>query len=112
MDADQQSEFRARLFADLKALDDEDALGRDGQKTVVLDQQSVGRLSRMDALQQQAMAKATQARRGQQRQRILAALARMDEDEFGYCTECGEDIPVKRLALDPTTPTCVRCPSG
>ena len=112
MDADQQTEFRARLLADLKALDDEDALGRDGQKTVVLDQQSVGRLSRMDALQQQAMAKATQARRGQQRQRILAALARMDEDEFGYCTECGEDIAPKRLALDPTTPTCVRCASG
>ena len=69
-------------------------------------------LSRMDALQQQAMAKATQARRGQQRQRLLAALARLDEGEFGYCTDCGEDIPTKRLNLDPTARTCVNCAQG
>ena len=43
-------------LADLAAQDD---LGAEGQKTVILDQQSVGRLSRMDALQGQAMAQAT-----------------------------------------------------
>ena len=48
--------FRARLLADLTMLDDDDALALESQKTVELDQQSVGRLSRMDALQQQAMA--------------------------------------------------------
>ncbi len=104
--------FRKGLMAALEALDAEDELGKDGQKTVVLDQQSVGRLSRMDALQQQAMAKATQGRRAQSRARIQAALARIDEGEFGYCTECGEEIPIKRLELDPTVPTCVSCAAG
>ena len=112
MEKGQVAAFREGLEAALEALDAEDALGKDGQKTVMLDQQSVGRLSRMDALQQQAMAKATQGRRAQSRARIRAALARIDEDEFGYCTECGEDIPVKRLELDPTVPTCVSCESG
>lgn len=112
MDTDRLNDFRLRLQGELAALDSEDALGRDAQKTVTLDQQSVGRLSRMDALQQQAMAKATQARRGQQRQRLLAALARLDEGEFGYCTDCGEDIPTKRLNLDPTVRTCVNCAQG
>jgi len=112
MDNHQLAHFRDRLCADLAALDREDDLGRDGQKTVTLDQQSVGRLSRMDAIQQQAMAKATHSRRAGMRQRILLALARMDDGEFGYCTDCGEDIAVKRLDLDPTTPTCVSCARG
>ena len=90
----------------------QDGIAQDSQKTVELDQQSVGRLSRMDALQQQAMAKATQARRGQQSLRINAALIRIEDGEYGICTECGEDIPLKRLELDPTVPTCVSCASG
>ncbi len=98
-------EMRQRLIA-------QDEIAQDSQKTVVLDQQSVGRLSRMDALQQQAMANATQTRRGQQSLRIDAALRRMKEAEFGYCADCGEDIPIKRLELDPTVVTCVSCAAG
>ena len=112
MDAIQLTHFRKKLLAEIDALDGDDALGREAQKTVTLDQQSVGRLSRMDALQQQAMAVATQTRRGQMRNRINAALARMEAGEFGFCSECGEDIPTNRLELDPTVPTCVSCARG
>lgn len=99
------NEMRQRLIA-------QDKIAQDSQKTVVLDQQSVGRLSRMDALQQQAMANATQARRGLQSLRIDAALIRLNEGEYGYCAGCGEDIPIKRLGLDPTVATCVSCAAG
>ncbi len=112
MDGNTLAEYRTRLAAELAALDRQDDLGRDGQRTVTLDQQSVGRLSRMDALQQKAMAKATQARRGQLRRRLLAALDRIDEGEFGYCVECGEEIARGRLELDPTAATCVSCAPG
>ena len=112
MDSKRVGQFRSQLLASLAALTREDDLGRDGQRTVELDQQSVGRLSRMDALQQQAMARATQTRRGQARHRIEAALARIDDGEFGFCSECGDEIPLRRLELDPTVPTCVSCASG
>lgn len=112
MDAERLQSFRIALLAELKELEAGEDLGRDSRKTVELDQQSVGRLSRMDAIQQQAMAKATQARRAQSQQRILATIARMDDGEFGYCTECGDDIPLKRLQLDPTVATCVPCAQG
>jgi DnaK suppressor protein len=112
MTPDRIAAFKQQLETALAALEDEDTLGREGQQTVTLDQQSVGRLSRMDALQQQAMAKATQARRTQSRARILAALRRIDEGEFGYCCDCGEEISEKRLELDPTVPTCVSCAAG
>ena len=68
----------AALHARLAALDAEDAAGAQGQQTVTLDQQAVGRLSRMDALQNQAMAQAQARRRAAERQRIHAALARMN----------------------------------
>jgi len=104
----QLGHFR-RLLKDLRrALLTQDHIAQDSQKTVALDQQSVGRLSRMDALQQQAMAKATQARRSQQSLRIEAAFSRMKDGKYGYCTGCGEDIPLERLELDPTVQGSIR----
>ena len=105
-------EFEAALKADLKALDLEDSAGADDMQTVELDQQSVGRLSRMDALQRQALAQATQRRRLARRVRIKAALARIEEGEFGFCQDCGEPIPQARLMLDATLPNCIECASG
>ena len=75
----------------------------------MLEQQSVGRLSRQDALQQQAMAKAQEQRRGAEIRRIDAALKRLEEGDFGYCDECGEEIAARRLDIDPTTLRCVDC---
>ena len=109
MDDAELSHLRAVIADRLATLDEEDRLGRDGQSVVELDQQSVGRLSRMDAMQSQAMAKATQARRDSMRRGLQLALARMEAGEFGYCDDCGEDIALRRLELDPTVRRCVSC---
>jgi DnaK suppressor protein len=79
------------------------------QRPVELDQQSVGRLSRMDALQVQAMAQALEARRQGRLLRIEAALQRLDAGDYGHCEECGDDIPAKRLEIDPATERCIDC---
>ena len=81
----------------------------DDRKPVGLDQQSVGRLSRQDSLQVQAMAKAADARRAQEIRRINAALARLEDGEYGFCVACGEDIAPKRLEIDPAAPRCSGC---
>ena len=81
------------------------------RKTVELDQTMVGRLSRMDALQNQAMQIETERRRSVELQRIDSALQRIEDGDFGYCVSCGEAIEVKRLEYDPTVPTCVGCAS-
>ena len=104
--------FRERLEKERASSMKEDAESADDRGTVVLVQQSVGRLSRMDAIQRQAMAEASQRRRAARRRRIDAALTRIEEGEFGYCQECGEDIAPARLELDPTVPTCVSCARG
>jgi DnaK suppressor protein len=81
----------------------------DDTRPVVLDQTTVGRLSRMDEIQNQAMSIETERRRIDETHRIDAALARMEEDEFGYCMTCGDEIEKKRLELDPAILTCVGC---
>ncbi|MCW9044220.1 MAG: TraR/DksA C4-type zinc finger protein [Pseudopelagicola sp.] len=93
-------------------MDQENRLGADGQNVVTLDQQAVGRLSRMDALQSQAMAKAGQARRNAEKTRLEAALLRLEAGAFGYCDECGAEIAEKRLAFDPGVTRCIGCASG
>ena len=75
---------------------------------VELDQTQQGRLSRMDAMQQQAMADETQRRRHVRLVQIDAALARLDDGEYGYCVTCGEEINADRLALDPAITLCLR----
>jgi len=92
---------RAEVTALLEAAVDDAA-------PVKLDQTSVGRLSRMDAMQQQAMALETRRRRLTEIERIDAALARMDEGEYGYCVLTGEPIDRERLELDPAAPTIVQ----
>ena len=77
--------------------------------TVELDQTSVGRVSRVDALQNQAMAQATQRNREAELGRIEAALRRMEQGTFGQCVICGEEIAAKRLRLDPALATCIEC---
>ena len=81
----------------------------DDRRPVELDQQSVGRVSRMDALQVQAMAQALETRRQGRMHRIDDALQRIGSGDYGYCTQCGEEIPAKRLAIDPTNERCVHC---
>ncbi len=78
---------------------------------VELDQSKVGRLSRMDAMQAQAMAQASELRREATLRRIMAALKRIDDGEYGVCEACDESINPKRLEFDPTTTLCIDCAS-
>lgn len=101
--------FRKLLESRRSELLEDDALGREAAGTVELDQTRQGRLSRMDAMQQQAMAEETGRRRMIERQRIRAALKRIDGGEYGYCLTCGENIVAGRLELDPAATQCVAC---
>jgi DnaK suppressor protein len=109
--ADEIERFRILLLARRDDLASLETISDESRRPVELDQQSVGRLSRMDAIQQQAMALASQQRRRNESQQIGAALKRIDEGDFGWCAACGEAIPRGRLEIDPTVTLCVVCAS-
>lgn len=103
--------MRDRLLELRAELESIAATGDDSAAVVELDQSKVGRLSRMDAMQAQAMAKASAQRREQSLRQIEAALQRIDDEEYGLCMDCGETINPRRLQFDPTALRCIDCAS-
>jgi DnaK suppressor protein len=101
--------IEARLRARREELLRLTAAHEEESQPVELDQSSVGRLTRMDALQSQAMAAEIERRREAELARIASALERLEQGEYGYCVTCGEPIAPKRLELDTATPLCVNC---
>ncbi len=101
--------FRELLLARRSKLRGQVDDGDPAAKTVELDQTRQGRLSRMDAMQQQAMAVAAGERRQQELGRIEAALRRIADGDYGVCLDCGEEIARGRLKIQPTATRCVRC---
>jgi len=101
--------YRALLEQRSSELRETQALGEQAADTVELDQARVGRLSRMDALQQQAMSAAEQRRHAVEQKRIASALQRIANGEYGMCLRCGSEIPQARLLADPAATLCVGC---
>ncbi len=102
-------DFKARLLARREEVKELAEIAHEDTRPVELDQSRVGRLSRMDALQVQAMAVETERRRQAELARIDRALAFIEKGEYGYCQSCGTAIPERRLALDLATMVCIDC---
>ena len=111
MTPSQLDSFRNLLLQLREDLQSTSEVRDETSSTVHLDQQSVGRLSRMDALQSQALAKAGKERAEKQLRMIEAALVRIEKGEYGECMECGEPINPRRLEIDPTCLYCIDCAS-
>jgi len=109
MDINLIEEFKNQLEGLLAELEELQLTSKATTATVVLDQSSVGRLSRMDAMQGQQMALATERRRKEHIYQIKAALKRIQENKFGYCLNCEEEIPAGRLTINPAATLCVKC---
>ena len=106
IDSDKFKQLLLHRRKDLEALL---KTGSDSAKTVELDQSRVGRLSRMDALQSQAMQQENNRRRDQELKRIASALQRIAEDDYGYCLRCDQPIAEPRLEYDPSVTLCIQC---
>lgn len=103
------TEITKQLLLQQKELKELSSTAKGSRSTVDLDQSCVGRLSRMDAMQMQAMAQEEERRRILKLQRIDVTLERLKAGDYGLCVLCDEPIAPKRLALDPTVTTCIQC---
>ncbi len=104
--------FRTEILNRLEALSEAGRFSAGSREIVELDQQSVGRLSRMDAIQNKAIADAAEQMRKQEAKSLLQALQRMKEEEFGFCVDCGQDIERARLEANPALVKCRDCALG
>lgn len=109
MDAAALQAFEVQLLAMRDALLELASSAQAQRQPIELDQARQGRLSRMDALQGQAMAQEAKRRRDLELRKIAAALRRIAADEFGYCVSCGDEIARARLQVDPSISLCIEC---
>ena len=101
--------MRLALLQQTSQLEQMDAALKEASKPVKLDQATVGRLSRMDAMQGQQMDMETSPPNEHQLLKIAAALRRIDSGEYGQCFVCHEEIDLRRLQADPTSTRCMQC---
>ncbi len=108
----QVAQLRAQLVTRQRELSE--LLENAGESTgpVTLDQQAVGRVSRIDAIQQQQMAIANQQQASDMLKRTELSLRRIDEGEYGSCLQCGEPIAYARLQAQPFANLCIDCQSA
>ena len=101
--------FKTRLKERLSEIDRQQDSRKSQSGPVELDQGRMGRLSRMDAMQQQAMSQAADRLIASERSRILTALDRIRSGDYGYCLLCDEEIAEGRLCSDPSVLNCISC---
>ena len=112
LSAAQVEAMRVLLEDQRQTLESQLNLGDEATKPVALDQQSVGRVSRIDAIQQQQMAIASQDQAAQLLKRIELALQRIGAGEYGYCLQCTQPIMLARLQAQPFASLCLDCQSA
>jgi DnaK suppressor protein len=108
MDATALEAFQKQLEAMETELSESVDGNADSTAPVQVDS-SIGRLSRMDAIQSQQMALGLKARQQQSLVRVRNALAAIRNGTFGQCRRCKAPIGTERLEAQPDAVLCVKC---
>jgi DnaK suppressor protein len=102
----------AELRDALRALREElvayEEASRAGAQPVDLEE-PIGRLTRIDAIQQQKLTQVARARSEVRLKQVDAALRRLESGTYGTCGRCGDDIEIERLRARPEAPICLTC---
>jgi DnaK suppressor protein len=106
---EQLNQLKQQTLKLLKELQHDLAEAKKSSGPVVLDQQAFGRVSRVDAIQQQQMQAASVRRLELKLEQTKAAIKRFNAGTYGFCLACEEPIQLKRLQAQPETPLCVQC---
>lgn len=106
---DELDTLRRDILRQLERLERSMRVTDEGLRPVELDPGAVGRLSRIDELQNQALTRNLREREQLKLGGLLQALRRLEDGVYGLCTECGGEISFERLLVFPETATCVGC---
>jgi DnaK suppressor protein len=105
---EQVEEFRQILLSEQTSLEELLKRSKEGARPVELSE-PIGRLTRMDAIQQQQMTKASRRTYERKLRQVQAALEMLGKDEYGFCRSCEEPIGYRRLKARPEAPYCLSC---
>ena len=105
---EQVDELQRFLLSESARLEELLKRSKEDARPVDLDE-PIGRLTRMDAIQQQQMTKASRRSYETKLRQVRAALALFGKGEYGFCRLCEEPIGYPRLKARPEAPFCLSC---
>ncbi|MDF1656559.1 MAG: TraR/DksA C4-type zinc finger protein [Verrucomicrobiales bacterium] len=106
--ADQLIDLEELIVAELERVRSESDSSEKEREAISPDV-SIGRLSRLDSMQMQEVAKEANRRREERVVRLEVALDQLDEGIYGRCEICGKDIDFERLRITPEASRCSQC---
>ena len=109
LNSDQLDSLHKSLVTLEKELEEQLSINQESVDVVQLDQTLVGRVSRMDAMQQQSMAVSTRKKAQLRLQKVKLALAAGESGGYSYCRQCDEPIGFPRLNAQPEANLCLDC---
>lgn len=112
LSADQRDALRRELARQLRRLEGSMEITDEALQPVELDQAAVGRLSRIDSLQNQGLTRNLREREQLKLARIQEAFRALEDGSYGTCRGCEAQIPFGRLLVFPETGTCAECGGG
>ena len=107
-DPQNQEAYQKLLQKSLEEIEDYLAKTEESAEAVSPDK-SLGRLSRMEAMQDQQLILEARRRKKIQKVAVLSALQRIENGQFGICIFCGKPIASQRLEVAPESSACVSC---
>ena len=111
MTPQQRKAFKNLIESEIARLKEELSLTKKDSNPTVSPDNAIGRISRVDAMQNRRISEASFQARKMRIERLKQALLDVEE-EYGYCQACEEPIPMGRMKLIPEATLCVSCASS
>jgi len=109
MESKKLREIEREIVQQITALEQQLRLTEQSSQTVALDQTLAGRVSRIDAIQQQKMSQSSKIRDLKRLTELKRTRLKLKSNDFGLCEECEQLIAFGRLKINPESKYCISC---
>jgi len=110
MNAEQKEELKKKII-ELLEKSKEDLVEISKMTLPVKPENSLGRISRMDAINNKAVMEVAQRNKEAKIAKLKLALLKIEDDDFGTCKDCKNQIQSMRLMYLPESTLCIHCAS-
>lgn len=108
MDKKTIAEIKEKIIAEIEKTEKSIVEYKDITKPIA-PENAIGRVSRMDAINNKSVAEAALRKAEEKLSKLKFVLGKIDEDDFGLCAKCKQQIPLGRILLMPQSRYCVKC---
>ncbi len=105
----EEKEVLRKKIQNLILKSEEDVVDLEDLTQPISPENSIGRVSRMDAINNKSVMEAALRNKKKKLSQLRISLSKIDDEGFGMCSHCGNEIQQARLIFMPESSRCIRC---